>query len=118
MSFFLLRILPSFPDLHFRAKPLTSHPSEGHRRKLPGRGMLTQQQERTVRLVSLGCSIQQTAAILGLSSRTVDNHATEARAKLGVRNIAQLTRAAIRLEISPLDDTLSKNELAILAALA
>ncbi len=71
---------------------------------------LTPMERRVVRLVSLGCTVKQVAAILGRSVHTVDNHKTRAMRKLGVHNVAQLTRQAIKLGISSLDDCLDVQE--------
>ncbi len=71
---------------------------------------LTPMERRVVRLVSLGCTVKQVAVILGRSVHTVDNHKTRAMRKLGVHNVAQLTRQAIKLGISSLDDSLDSQE--------
>ena len=75
---------------------------------------LTSMERRVVRLVSLGCTVKQVAAILGRSVHTVDNHKTRAMRKLGVHNLAQLTREAIKLGITSLEDRLDSRESALL----
>ncbi len=72
---------------------------------------LTPMERRVVRLVSLGCTVREVAAILGRSVHTVDNHKTRAMRKLGVHNLAQLTREALRLGITSLEDHLTEEEL-------
>jgi DNA-binding CsgD family transcriptional regulator len=70
-------------------------------------------ERQVIRLVSLGCSLADTAAILRRSLTTVDNHKTRGMRKLGVHKAAELTRVAIRLGITSLDDQLTPQELAI-----
>jgi DNA-binding CsgD family transcriptional regulator len=72
---------------------------------------LTAMERQVIRLVSLGCSLPDMAAILGRSMATVDNHRTRGMRKLGVHKAAELTRVAIRLGITSLDDCLTPREL-------
>lgn len=76
-----------------------------------GQRALTQREKEVIRLVSLGCTVREIAVILGRTERTVGNHKSNAMGKLGVRRIATLTRRAIQLEISPLHDQLTDDEL-------
>jgi DNA-binding CsgD family transcriptional regulator len=71
---------------------------------------LTKREVEVVRLVSLGCSVPEAAAILKLAPSTVDNHKSRAMAKLGTDKIALLTRVAIKMRISPLSDKLTVAE--------
>lgn len=71
---------------------------------------LTPRQREVVRLVSLGCSYREIAAILGLAPNTVDNHRTEAMKRLGAQKLALLTRIAIKHRISTLKDKLTASE--------
>ncbi|MCS7239293.1 MAG: LuxR C-terminal-related transcriptional regulator [Thermoguttaceae bacterium] len=71
---------------------------------------LTPRQKQVVRLLSLGCSVREVARILKLSPSTVDNHKSAAMARLGTDKVALLTRWAIKLRISPLNDKLTKEE--------
>jgi DNA-binding CsgD family transcriptional regulator len=71
---------------------------------------LTQREREVVRLVSLGCSVKEAAAILRLAPSTVDNHRSRAMTKLGTDKAALLTRLAIKKRISGLNDKLSLAE--------
>ena len=71
---------------------------------------LTARETQVVRLLSLGCSIYDAAAILHLASSTVDNFKTRAMVKFGVTKAALLTRAVIKARISPLNDSLTPAE--------
>jgi DNA-binding CsgD family transcriptional regulator len=72
---------------------------------------LTSMERQVIRLVSLGCSLAEMAAILGRSIATVDNHKTRGMRKLDVHKAAEVTRLAIQLGISSLDDCLTPREL-------
>jgi DNA-binding CsgD family transcriptional regulator len=67
---------------------------------------LTKRHREVVRLVSLGCTVPEAAAILKLSPSTVDNHKMEAMARLGTNKLALVTRLALKLGISSLKDRL------------
>jgi DNA-binding CsgD family transcriptional regulator len=71
---------------------------------------LTNREQEVVRLLSLGCSVVEAAAILKLAPSTVDNHKARAMAKLGTNKAALLTRLAIKMRISPLNDKLTLSE--------
>ena len=71
---------------------------------------LTDAEQRVLRLVSLGCTVKETALILERSPNTVDNHKTSVMRKLGVNDLPMLTRWAIYLDISSLDDGLTLGE--------
>ncbi|QEG36060.1 response regulator transcription factor [Bythopirellula goksoeyrii] len=71
---------------------------------------LTERQRQVVRLTSLGCSTEETAAILGLAVSTADNHKAAAMQRLGTDKAALLTRLAIKYRISSLKDKLSAAE--------
>jgi DNA-binding CsgD family transcriptional regulator len=71
---------------------------------------LSEREIEVVRLLSLGCSIYDAAAILDLSSSTVDNYKAWAMKKLGVTKAALLTREAIKTGISSLNDRLTSAE--------
>jgi DNA-binding CsgD family transcriptional regulator len=72
--------------------------------------MLTIREKEVVRLVSLGCTTGQVAAILRISSSTADNHRTRAMAKLGTDKAALVTRLAIKQRITNLNDRLTATE--------
>jgi len=71
---------------------------------------LTAREKQVVRLISLGCSVKEAAAILKLAASTVDNHKANAMKKLGVNKLPLVTRMAIKLRISPLNDRLTPLE--------
>lgn len=71
---------------------------------------LTKRHREVIRLLSLGCTVNEAAKILKLSPSTVDNHKTTAMGRLGVDKLALLTRIAIKLKITNLKDKLSLRE--------
>ena len=71
---------------------------------------LTDTEQRVLRLVSLGCTVKETALILERSPNTVDNHKTSVMRKLGVNDLPMLTRWAIQLNVTSLDDRLTRRE--------
>ncbi len=71
---------------------------------------LTQRHKQVVRLLSLGCTVKEAARILNISPSTVDNHKTAAMARLGTDKLALLTRLAVKLRISKLNDRLTPRE--------
>ena len=74
------------------------------------RPILTERQTEVVRLLSLGCTVKEAAKILKLSPSTVDNHKTAAMARLGTDKLALLTRLAIKMKISSMNDKLTPAE--------
>jgi DNA-binding CsgD family transcriptional regulator len=71
---------------------------------------LTPRQTEVVRLVSLGCTNEEAANILGLAVSTVDNHKAAAMRMLGTDKATLLTRIAIKNKITKLDETLTASE--------
>jgi len=71
---------------------------------------LTKRHREIVRLLSLGCTVNEVAKILKLSPSTVDNHKTAAMARLGTDKLALLTRLAIRMRVTTLRDKLTPRE--------
>jgi len=71
---------------------------------------LTERQREVVRLLSLGCTVKEAAAVLKLSPSTVDNHKSAAMARLGTDKLALLTRLALKLKISSMRDRLTASE--------
>ena len=71
---------------------------------------LTPRERQIVRLLSLGCTTKEAAAILKLAPSTVDNHKLRAMTRLGVNKLALLTRMAIKEGVSPLKDRLTALE--------
>jgi len=74
------------------------------------RVQLTPRHRQVVRLLSLGCTVKEAAKILKISSSTVDNHKTAAMARLGTDKLALLTRLAIKLRVTTLNDKLTPRE--------
>ena len=71
---------------------------------------LTPRHREVVRLVSLGCTLSEIAAILDLETSALNNHRQAAMRTLGVSKAATLTRIAIKHRISPLNDQLTRGE--------
>ncbi len=71
---------------------------------------LTKRQKEVVRLISLGCSLPEMAAILKLSPNTVDNHKAAAMARLGTDKAALVTRLAMKMRITSMKDKLTLAE--------
>ena len=71
---------------------------------------LTKRHREVIRLLSLGCTVNETARILKLSPSTVDNHKARAMAKLGTDKAALLTRLAIKLKVAEMNDKLTVAE--------
>ena len=80
-----------------------------------GRHRLSAREAQVVRLLSLGCSVPEAAAILSLAHSTVGNHKNRAMQKLRISKASLLTRAAIKFGISTLNDELNPTELLRLA---
>ena len=62
------------------------------------------------RLLSLGCTVDEAAAILRLSPSTVDNHKTRLMKALGTDKSTLLVRLAIKYRLSSIDDKLTATE--------
>lgn len=62
------------------------------------------------RLVSLGCSIREVAAILDVSPSTADNHKAILMARLGCDKVAILTRLGMEAGITNEKDRLTPEE--------
>lgn len=80
------------------------------RRKANQPAPLTKRHREVIRLLSLGCTVNEAAAILKLSPSTVDNHKTAAMKRLGTDKLALVTRLAIKMRISALGDRLTPRE--------
>jgi two-component system, NarL family, invasion response regulator UvrY len=74
------------PFLIDRHRPSGAHPFKG----------LTQREFQVFQLLSNGQSLPECAKVLNLSSKTVSNHFTQIRNKLGVTSTAEMARIAIR----------------------
>jgi len=71
---------------------------------------LTQRETEVVRLISLGCTVKEAAAILRLAPSTVDNHKSRAMKKLGTDKLALVSRLALKNGISSMKDKLTAME--------
>jgi DNA-binding NarL/FixJ family response regulator len=71
---------------------------------------LTPRQKQVMRLVSLGCNVEEIACILQLAVSTVDNHKAAAMKTLGTDKATTMTRIAIATRVSPLEDCLTTTE--------
>ena len=71
---------------------------------------LTPRQKEIVRLISLGCTNEQAAAILGLSPATVDNHKTRVMRSFGTDKAVLLTRLALKYRFTSMKDKLTRSE--------
>jgi DNA-binding NarL/FixJ family response regulator len=71
---------------------------------------LTPRQAEIVRLVSLGCTNDEMADILGLAPSTCDNHKAAAMRALGTDKATLVTRLAIKHRFSTLNDKLTRSE--------
>ena len=76
----------------------------------PGKIHLTPREEQLLRLVSLGCTIKEIAAILDVAPSTADHHKARLMAKLGTDKSALVTRLAIQYGVSPMSDRLTPSE--------
>ena len=74
------------------------------------RSVLTERQREVVRLISLGCTVKEAADILRLSASTINNHKSAAMARLGTDKLQLLTRLAIQLKITSINDKLTPAE--------
>lgn len=75
--------------MHLIPKILAHQPTQ--------QGRLTPRQLEILQLVAEGMSNKQIAASLRLSIRTVENHRRSLQSRLGVRDVAAMTRMAIRM---------------------
>ncbi|MBN8497463.1 response regulator transcription factor [Accumulibacter sp.] len=82
-SFVSPDMLPALLDRHFPAGGVSFD-------------RLTQREFQVFKLLSEGHALPECADILNLSSKTVSNHFTQIRAKLGVDSPAEMARIAIR----------------------
>lgn len=83
----------------------------GLQRRIPRKPRrLTPAEKQVIRLLSLGCTVKQAAEILGKSPHTIENQKFAAMLKLGTDKVALVTRLAIKMRISPLNDKLTSAE--------
>ena len=74
--------------------------------------LLTGAEARIVRLISLGCTHKEAATILGVAESTVSDDLASAMHKLDVQSAGALTKRALSLGLTSLDDRLAEEELA------
>jgi DNA-binding NarL/FixJ family response regulator len=65
--------------------------------------VLTERERAVLQMVAEGRSNKEMAERLVLSAKTVEHHRAHVMEKLGVRDVAGLTRVAIRQGLVPLD---------------
>ena len=71
---------------------------------------LTAREEEIFRLLSLGCTVKEAAAILQVAPSTADNHKARLMAKLGTDKAALVTRLALKMKVTSMSDTLTTTE--------
>ena len=71
---------------------------------------VTPREKQIVRLLSLGCTVNEAAKILKLAPSTVDNHKTRVMAKLGTDKTVLLTRLALKYRLTSMKDKLTLTE--------
>jgi DNA-binding CsgD family transcriptional regulator len=71
---------------------------------------LTERQTEVVRLISLGCTNEEIALILGIAVSTADNHRAHAMTALGTDKAALVTRLALKYRITSMNDKLTPAE--------
>lgn len=81
---------------------LVGRPGRGARDAGDPTSSLTQRQREVLQLLAEGKTAKQIAALLGISTRTVESHKYEMMQALGVRTGAELVHFAIRNGIVPL----------------
>ncbi len=69
---------------------------------------LTSRQKEILRLVAQGCTNREIGQRLAISVRTVEVHRFNLMRRLRVRNVAQLLRQAIALDIIPKGPSVTK----------
>lgn len=74
------------------------------------RPQLTPRQQEVARLISLGCTSEEMANILGLAVPTIENHRASTMAALGTDKAALVCRLAIKHRFSSLSDKLTTGE--------
>lgn len=81
------------PGLHTEIRNSFIHVLQNHRK--PGAEELTTREGEVLRLIAEGRSSKEIAGLLGISTRTADNHRSRIMKKLGLRKNIQLVRYAI-----------------------
>jgi DNA-binding NarL/FixJ family response regulator len=66
-------------------------------------GRLTGREREVLQLIAEGHSVREIAALLNVSAKTVETHRSQLMKKLGIANVAGLTKYAIREGLTSLD---------------
>lgn len=75
---------------------LISHPSSTAAKKNQAFSLLTEREREVLQLIAEGNPTKQIASQLNVSTKTVESHRRQVMGKLNIRNIAELTKYAIR----------------------
>ncbi len=67
----------------------------------PARSVLTEREREVLQMVAEGMSNKQMAGRMGLSAKTVEHHRAALMEKLGLRDVARLTRYAVGQGLVP-----------------
>lgn len=71
--------------------------------ELPKNSTLTSREIEVIQLLAEGKSTKEIAALLDLSSKTIETHRSQAMVKLDIHSVAELTKFAIREGLTSLD---------------
>jgi len=69
-----------------------------------GEPILTSRERETLQLIAEGNSTADTAALLNISTKTVETHRKHIMDKLNIHSIAELTKYAVRVGLTSLED--------------
>lgn len=69
-----------------------------------GEAILTSRERETLQLIAEGNSTADTAALLNISTKTVETHRKHIMDKLNIHSIAELTKYAVRVGLTSLED--------------
>ena len=69
-----------------------------------GLSRLTRREREVLKLIAEGHTNPAIALLLGIAVKTVDNHRANLMAKLGIHDVAGLTRIAIQYELVSLEE--------------
>ncbi len=69
-----------------------------------GEAILTSRERETLQLIAEGNSTADTAALLNVSTKTVETHRKHIMDKLNIHSIAELTKYAVRVGLTSLED--------------
>jgi DNA-binding CsgD family transcriptional regulator len=69
-----------------------------------GEPILTSRERETLQLIAEGNSTADTANLLNVSTKTVETHRKHIMDKLNIHSIAELTKYAVRVGLTSLED--------------